>query len=378
MHHGHLDAFRESHATTVSMEQSERRTWLVVGISAIMMAVELVIGWATSSLALFADGVHMATHVGALGLSGVAYWLARRWATHEAFTFGTGKVFALSGFTSAIILLATAAWMVVEAGSRLLSPRDVAFGEALPVAIVGFVVNLVCAFVLGHNHDHGGAHDHGGHHDEEHEHRHGHSHGETHSHAPTHSHDHDHAPAHHAHEHDGHAHKPAEDHNLNAARLHVLADALTSVLAIAAIALGYTFGWRFLDPLVGLVGAAVVGRWALGLTKSTAKQLLDVVPSLKETAILRTRLEAIDDVAVADLHLWEMGPGQLGCIAKIVSSKPREASFYRKVIRDAVRVSHLTVEVQRCEHNHDDDTEGSGSDDRDSGQRERREATLTT
>ena len=369
------------------MEQSERRTWLVVGISAVMMVAELAIGWTTSSLALFADGVHMATHVGALGLSGVAYWLARRWASHEAFTFGTGKVYALSGFTSAIILLATAAWMVVEAGSRLISPCDVAFREALPVAIIGLVVNLVCAFVLGHNHSHGAAHGHD--HEEAHHHGHDHAHGkelggehrhahaEKHDHAPHHDHVHgDHAHGDHAHDHDhDHAAKPAaaQDHNLNAARLHVLADAVTSVLAIAAIALGYAFGWRFLDPLVGLVGAAVVGRWAVGLTKSTAMQLLDVVPSLKETAILRTRLEAIDDVAVADLHLWEMGPGQLGCIVKIVSSQPREASFYRKVIRDAVRVSHLTVEVQRCEHDHDNDPESEGGD-----QRERREATLTT
>lgn len=382
MHHGHLDAFRESHATTVSMERSERRTWLVVGISAVMMVLELVVGWTTSSLALFADGVHMATHVGALGLSGVAYWLARRWATHEAFTFGTGKVFALSGFTSAIILLATAAWMVVEAATRLFAPHDIAFGEALPVAIIGLVVNFVCALVLGHDHSHGEGHGHSHGHDHVAAHAHGaekHDHTEKHADHDHDGHDHDHDGHGHDHDHHDHpAHAPAqakakvEDHNLNAARLHVLADALTSVLAIVALTLGYFFGWRFLDALVGLLGAAVVGRWAIGLTKSTAKQLLDVVPSLKESAVLRTRLEAIDDVAVADLHLWEMGPGQLGCIAKIVSSRPREPSFYRKVIRDAVKVSHLTVEVQRCEHHHDEDeTDGKA-------QRERREATLTT
>ena len=335
MHHEHLDSFRESHGSSASVEASERRTWIVVGISAVMMVLELVVGFATGSLALFADGVHMATHVGALGISGVAYWLARRWATHEAFTFGTGKVYALSGFTSAIILFGTAVWMVVESVLRLWHPHPISFGEALPVAVIGLVVNLVCALVLGH-HDHG--HDHGHGHDHAHGHRHtspaaahGHDHAE-HDHAG-HSH-HDHAGhSHHGHadhSHHGHADHhadktPAEDHNLRAARLHVIADALTSVFAIVALVAGRYFGIALLDPLVGILGGVLVGRWAVGLCGSAAKQLLDVVPSLAATEVLRKRLESIDDVAVADLHLWEFGPGQLGCIVKLVSAKPREA-----------------------------------------------------
>jgi cation diffusion facilitator family transporter len=350
VHHEHLDSFRESHGSSASVEASERRTWIVVGISAVMMVLELVVGFATGSLALFADGVHMATHVGALGISGVAYWLARRWATHEAFTFGTGKVYALSGFTSAIILFGTAVWMVVESVLRLWHPHPISFGEALPVAVIGLVVNLVCALVLGHHeHDHGHGHDHA----------HGHRHASS---AAAHGHDHaehDHAEHDHAdHGHHDHADHvadktTAEDHNLRAARLHVIADALTSVFAIVALVAGRYFGIALLDPLVGILGGVLVGRWAVGLCGSAAKQLLDVVPSLAATEVLRERLESIDDVAVADLHLWEFGPGQLGCIVKLVSAKPREASFYRDVVHECMKVQHLTVEVQRCHEHHE-------------------------
>jgi cation diffusion facilitator family transporter len=357
MHEGHIDGFRETHSLEHALVKSERRTWIVVFVSAAMMVLELVVGYLTGSIALFADGVHMATHVGALGLSGLAYFFARRWSGHRSFTFGTGKVFALSGFTSALVLLGTGVWMAVESISRLLRPEPIAFAEALPVAILGFVVNLVCALILGHDHEHGGhghGHTHGSsgraHHVSGHDHDHGHGHDDHHDHDHDH-HDHDH--------HDHHDHAldeppPASrDHNFEAARLHILADALTSIFAIVALVAGRYFEIALLDPVVGVVGAVVVGRWALGLSTGAAKQLLDVAPSLGATDALKRRLEEIDDVSVADLHLWEIGPGKLACIAKIVSAHPRDATFYRDVIRRQIRVAHLTVEVQRCNEPHD-------------------------
>jgi cation diffusion facilitator family transporter len=366
MHESHIDGFQETHAIEHALVKSERRTWVVVLVSAVMMVLELVVGFLSGSIALFADGVHMATHVGALGLSGLAYFFARRWSGHRAFTFGTGKVFALSGFTSALILLGTAAWMAFESISRLVRPEPIAFAEALPVAVLGFVVNLVCALILGHDHSHGGhghGHTHGpsgrAHHDHDHAH-HDHAH---HDHAH-----HDHA--HHDHAHHDHAHHdhdeapPASrDHNFEAARLHILADALTSIFAIVALVAGRYFEISLLDPVVGVVGALVVARWAVGLSAGAAKQLLDVAPSLSATDALKRRLEEVDDVTVADLHLWEIGPGKLACIVKLVSARPRDATFYRQVVKRQIRVAHLTVEVQRCHEPHEHDHPASAADE---------------
>jgi cation diffusion facilitator family transporter len=359
MHESHIDGFQETHAIEHSLVKSERRTWIVVLVSAAMMVLELVVGLLSGSIALLADGVHMATHVGALGLSGLAYFFARRWSGHRAFTFGTGKVFALSGFTSALVLLGTAVWMTFESISRLVRPEPIAFAEALPVAVLGFVVNLVCALILGHDHDHGGhghGHSHGpigrAHHDHAH-HDHAHHDHAHHDHA---HHDHAHHDhAHHDHAHHDHEEKPpaSRDHNFEAARLHILADALTSIFAIVALVAGRYFEIALLDPIVGVVGALVVARWAVGLSAGAAKQLLDVAPSLSATDALRRRLEEVDDVTVADLHLWEIGPGKLACIAKVVSVRPRDATFYREIVRRQIRVSHLTVEVQRCDEPHE-------------------------
>jgi cation diffusion facilitator family transporter len=372
MHESHIDGFQETHAIEHSLVKSERRTWIVVLVSAAMMVLELVVGFVSGSIALLADGVHMATHVGALGLSGLAYFFARRWSGHRAFTFGTGKVFALSGFTSALILLGTAVWMAFESISRLVRPEPIAFAEALPVAVLGFVINLVCALILGHDHDHGG-------------HGHGHSHGSSgraHHGSPGRGHAHhdhpedDHARhdhARHDHAHHDHAHHdhpadhdepapPSRDHNFEAARLHILADALTSIFAIVALVAGRYFEIALLDPVVGVVGALVVGRWAVGLSAGAAKQLLDVAPSLSATEALKRRLEEVDDVTVADLHLWEIGPGKLACIVKIVSAQPRDATFYREVVRRQIRVAHLTVEVQRCRERHEHEVPPRGDE----------------
>lgn len=338
MHQGHIHEYAESHGSASHRAEGERRTLAVVALTAVMMVIEIVVGRMTGSMALFADGIHMGTHVGALGMSAVAYWYARTRAHHEAYSFGTGKVYALGGYTSALLLVLTAIWMAVDSIHRFFSPEHIDFSDALPVAVIGLVVNLVSAKLL--DHDHGpGEHAHAGH-----DHHHDHDHDD---------HDHDHGRhEHHDHAHHHHAHSH-EDHNLKAAYLHVVADAFTSVLAIGALLAGRYLGLGFLDPAMGVVGAAVIIHWGLRLCRTTAKGLLDVAPSVDDTRAIRAELEAVDDVCVADLHLWELGPGERGCIVKLVTSSPRDPDFYRRLIKSKVRISHLTVEVQRCTTSHE-------------------------
>ena len=308
MHEGHLHVYAESHADDHGgARESERRTWAVVGLTAVMMVLELAVGAWSGSLALLADGVHMATHVGALGLSGLAYWFARTRAKDESFSFGTGKVYALAGYTSAITLAATSVWMIAEAIARLLHPSPIRFDDALPVAVIGLLVNLASAKLLDHGHHHAHpddthAHpDHG--HAADHEDHHGHGHGHGHGH------DHVHVHAHHDHQHRDHEH---HDHNLKAAYLHVVADALTSVMAIGALLAGRYFGLNWLDPAMGVVGGVVIVKWSIALVRSSARQLLDVVPRAEAMAAIRECLETDGDTRVADLHLWELGPGRMG------------------------------------------------------------------
>ncbi len=345
MHEAHMHHFTERHGTFAAKANAgERRMWMVVAITFVMMVAELIVGYTTGSLALLADGVHMATHVGALGLSGLAYWLARRWARDEAFSFGAGKVYALSGYTSALILAVTALAMVFESVNRMLAPTPVLFGEALPVAVIGLLVNLLSAKLLDHDH---GSHDHGSH-------DHAHDHAEAHGHDHEHDHPHDHAHDDHG-QHDAPKQKASaqhQDHNLRAAYLHVLADALTSVLAIGALVAGRYMGIVWLDPVMGVVGAAIILHWSWGLCRTAGRQLLDVAPSMQETRSIREHLEAIDDVRVADLHLWDIGPGERGCIVKLVTADPRDTAYYRDLIKSKVSISHLTVEVQRCNEQH--------------------------
>jgi cation diffusion facilitator family transporter len=335
MHDGHLHVYAESHADDHGgARESERRTWAVVGLTAVMMGLELAVGAWSGSLALLADGVHMATHVGALGLSGLAYWFARTRAKDESFSFGTGKVYALAGYTSAITLAATSVWMMAEAIARLLRPSPIRFDEALPVAVIGLLVNLVSAKLLDHDHAH---HDHG-HGHREHDHGHDPAH---------HEHDHGHNHTHHEHDHVHHDHGH-HDHNLKAAYLHVVADALTSVMAIGALLAGRYFAMNWLDPAMGIVGGIVIVKWSVSLVRSSARQLLDVVPRAEAMAAIRECLETDGDTRVADLHLWELGPGRMGCIVKLVAAEPRETAHYRERIKAKVPVSHLTVEVHRC------------------------------
>lgn len=283
---------------------AERRTRWVVALTAVTMVAELVVGTLTKSLALVADGWHMATHAGALGLAALAYWYARTRAGESSFTFGTGKVFALTGFTNAIVLILVALAMGAEGISRLLSPEDVRFDEALPVAVLGLLVNVV-SFVILHP---GGSH--------EHDHGHGHGH--------------------------GHAH---EDVNLRAAYIHVAADALTSVTAIAALLGGRYLGWVFLDPATAILGSVVILRWGVGLVRESSRQLLDAVPSPELEDKIRTRIERLGDAEIRDLHVWEIGPNRRGCIVSLITSSPRPLEDYRAAILEAASIEHLTVEI---------------------------------
>lgn len=324
-HHEDDDAFNRG---------GERRTVFVVLLAFAMMIGELTVGWLTGSKALTADGWHMGTHVGALGLTLVAYWYARTRAGNDAFSFGTGKVYALAGFTSGIVLVIVALWLGVESTEALVEGKRANYGEALPIAVLGLIVNGVSALLLGSGHHYG--------------HSHGHSHGHGHAHG---HHDHDH-----------HDHAPANgngkvlpkagtmDWNMRAAYIHVLADALTSMLAIIALALGYWAGVWFLDPLVGIVGGVVIIGWAISLCRQSSRQLLDVVSSPAHEDRVRAQLEAIDDVRVADLHVWELGPGRRSCIVSLVTSTPRDVDFYRQAVIAALPVAHLTIEIHQCEH----------------------------
>lgn len=317
----------------------ERRTWWVVLLTLGMMIGELIVGWLTGSVALQADGWHMGTHVGALGLTLAAYWYARKHAGNDAFSFGTGKVYALAGYTSGVVLAIVALLIAVEGIERLVHYESVNYEEALVVACIGLVINLASALLLGQGHHYGHSHGHG------HDHGHGHGH--------DHAHDHVHPHAHSAHDHVKPRVEPGSlDFNLRAAYIHILADAFTSLLAIVALALGKFAGVWYLDPIMGPVGGVVILWWSVTLCRQASGQLLDVTSSTKHEEIVRRRLEAIDDVRVADLHVWELGPGRRSCIVSVVTATPRDVDFYRSAVLDALPVAHLTIEIHRCELPH--------------------------
>jgi cation diffusion facilitator family transporter len=305
--------------------RSESKAKLAALVTAIFMVVEIACGFAYHSMALLADGVHMATHVGALGLAAGAYWLARRHAANARFTFGSGKFGDLAAFSSAIILGVTALVVAVESIERLLTPTQVQYGDALLIAAIGLCVNLVSAFILkdDHAHSHGHGHDHS-HAAHEHKHDHGHDHG------------HDHA-------------APARDNNMRAAYVHVLADAATSVLAIAALACGYFFGLAFLDPVSGLVGAFVIASWSYGLIRDSGMVLLDADSNPKRSGAIKAMIETELGARVADLHLWRLGPGHEGLIVSLVSPDATTAETIKTAIRRHYPdLSHVTVEVAVC------------------------------
>ena len=304
----------------------ERRTWQVVALTAAMMVAEIAGGTLFGSMALVADGWHMSTHAAALALAAVAYRVARKHQHDAHFTFGTGKFGELAAFGNALLLLVIALLIGYESLQRLFAPVPIHFAEALPIAVAGLAVNLASAWLL-RDHDHGHGHDHG--------HDHGHGHGHNHGH----DHDHDHAPAARP---PGHHH--AHDTNLRAAYVHVLADALTSVLAIAALLAGYFGGVQWLDPVMGLVGTVVIAIWSWNLLKAASRVLLDRVPDPALAARIRNRLEQDGD-RIIDFHLWRLGPEHLGLIAAIVSPHPRTPDHYKRRLADVAHLAHITIEV---------------------------------
>jgi len=340
-HHDHGLWTRDHRFLGQGHEQSERRAKLAASVTVVFMVVEVAAGFAFGSMALIADGVHMATHVGALGLAAGAYWLARRHASDARFTFGSGKFGDLAAFASAVVLGIAGLGVAIESFERLLSPVAVDYKDAALIAGVGLAVNLICAFILGgHGHSHGHSHGHAD----------GHAHGQTddhgHSHDQAHSHDHDHA---HDHDHD-HVHASSGvDNNMRAAYVHVLADAATSLLALAALTLGLFYGIRWLDPLVGIVGAGVIGSWAYGLVHDSGMVLLDAEADPTLSKDIRRIIEDDLGARVADLHLWRLGPGHQGLIVSLVSPDATSSERVKAAIRaHHPDLSHVTVEIAVC------------------------------
>lgn len=298
-------------------DRNERRTWLVIAITATMMVVEIVAGRLTGSMALTADGWHMSTHAAALSISAFAYRFARRNARNPRFTFGTGKLGDLAGFTSAVVLALIALFIAWESFLRFTAPVPIDFSEAILVAAVGLVVNLVCALLLRGDHHH-----------------HGHQHGEAHDHHGHHDH------------HGNHAGHGDTDRNLRAAYLHVMADALTSVLAIAALLAGSLYGWLWLDPVIGVFGALLIARWATSLIRDAGVVLVDYVPPDEDLPEEIATIMRAERCEVTDLHVWRLGPGHHGAIVAVVTEKPRPPSYYREKLAAIHDLSHVTVEVE--------------------------------
>ncbi|UVC06862.1 CDF family Co(II)/Ni(II) efflux transporter DmeF [Rhizobium sp. TH2] len=297
-------------------DRNARRTWLVIGITTTMMIVEIVAGNVFGSMALTADGWHMSTHAAALLVAALAYAFARKHSRNSRFTFGTGKIGDLAAFASAVLLALIALIIGWESFLRFSSPVSIDFREATFVAVVGLAVNLLCAWLLRDNHSH--HHSHAKHH---------HSHDSHHGH-------------HHAHDHD------VRDQNLRAAYLHVLADALTSVLAIVALLVGSLYGWLWLDPAIGIVGALVIARWSWGLIKEAGGVLLDYVPADEDLPTEIREIIEKDGNEITDLHVWRLGPGHHGAIVSVLADEPRPPSYYRRELMAIHDLSHVTVEVE--------------------------------
>ena len=305
MHRYTLDRWQHAHRFHMDQSHSERSTHRVIALTLIMMVIEIGAGLAFGSMALLADGWHMGTHAVALGITALAYYFARRHADNPRFTFGTGKVGELGGFASAMVLAVVAIIMAVESVQRLVSPHLIRFNQAIAVAVVGLIVNVISAFMLQDRHSPGHA--------------------------------------------DDHAKERHHDHNLKAAYLHVLADALTSVLAIVALLTGKAFGWVWMDPSMGIVGALIIIRWAYGLLVDTSRILLDrdVDPQLVSDIV--GRIEAESDNRVSDIHVWRVGANSLSVILSVVTHYPQPPEHYKQLLSEVDELEHVTVEVNSCE-----------------------------
>jgi cation diffusion facilitator family transporter len=323
MHAETVDTFRHDHVFLgASHRRNERKTWIVIGVCATMMAAEIGGGALFGSMALVADGLHMSTHAGALLIAAFAYSFARRHARDERFSFGTGKFGELAAFTSAIVLAMIALLIGYESVQRFLHPVRIGFGEAIPIAVLGLGVNLLSAWLLrdDHGHGHGPAHDH------------------PHDHP-----DHDHASHDHARQH--------RDLNLRAAYVHVMADAAVSVLAIVGLTSARLFGWVWMDPLMGVVGMVVILNWSFGLVRAAGAVLLDMQPDESLADAIEHRLEEGSD-RVSDLHLWRVGPGHNAAVVSLVTDHPQPPEAYKAKLRAFPDLSHVTVEVHACPGDH--------------------------
>lgn len=301
MHKHTLEKWQHTHDFVVIHEQGEKRTRQVLVLTLATMLMEIVAGLSFGSMALLADGWHMATHSVAFAITIFAYHYSRKHARDHDFTFGTGKVSVLGGFASAIALAAVAFVIAIESVQRFINPSIIRFNEAIAVAALGLSVNLICAFLLyGHHGDEGTG---------------------------------------------GHGH----DHNIRGAYLHVLADALTSILAIIALFSGKFFGWNWLDPLIGIAGSILIARWSYGLVLDTSSILLDKnIPRDKTRDIIRT-IESDSDNRIADIHVWKVGPEDYAAMISLVTHFPKNTEHYKNLLSEFHELSHITVEVIPCE-----------------------------
>ncbi len=295
---------------------AERRTLIATVLTLVTMFAEIFGGWLTGSMALLADGVHMGGHTVALGLAAGAYYLTRRHAENRRLSLGSGKIGDLAAYTSALLLGLSVIWLVYESIQRLFTPTVLHAREALLVAIIGLVINLLCAWLLAGGHDHVHSH----HHD----------------------HEHDHQDEHKNHHHQHH------DHNLRAALVHVIADAVTSVAAIAGLIAAWAWGWNWLDPLIALVASVVILRWALGLLRQTGSILLDAEAPEAMREKVRRRLESVPDSQVVDLHLWSVGQNSWILVAAVVCHGEATPDDYKNSLDDMPQIHHPVIEVQIC------------------------------
>src|SRR6266513_6098238 len=307
MHRSDHSPFRHTHNFVHDFSGAERRTRIVIAITAVMMVLEITMGLISHSMALLADGWHMSTHVIAFLITAMAYYLSRKHSSNAQFTFGTGKIGVLGGFSSAVVLAMIALLMAGESAYRLFAPLNIHFNEAIGIASLGLLVNLTRALLLKNDshHRHHGGHRHAG------DHRH--------------------------------------DLNLRAAYVHVLADAFTSVLAIIALTGGKFAGWSWLDPIMGIVGSGVVFSWAYALLRDTSGILLDRTPPSSDLPDeIRRAVESDGDSLVTDLHVWQVGTGKFAAIVSIVAYQPKSSDEYRKLLRGHGELVHLTIETQHC------------------------------
>ncbi len=326
-----LGRHSHSYIADADLKKNQRRALVVMALTLATMVAEVVAGYWTGSMALMADGWHMASHAGALLISYIGYRILHSEKMNTYFTFGAGKIIPLCGYTSAITLVLVAVMMAIESFQRLASPVSIKFSEALFVAAIGLVVNLVSALILRDEHE--DAHGHS------HEQEHSHSHSKDHDHHSVNSHAHDH---HHDQSH-GHGHDHGHDHNLRSAYLHVIADAMTSVLAIFALGAGSYFGAMWLDPLMGILGALLILRWAWGLIKETGWELLDGHSRNIDSAKL-TQMIQNTGCKILDLHVWRIAPKGVACELVLGTSQLKGADFYRDLVLQNFSIQHLIVE----------------------------------